>query len=127
MWNTVAWVLQGILALVFLLHGILYTLAPEPLVRPMREQRGWPPAISTSFRMFIGVAELVAAVGLILPGLLHLLTFLTPLAGVGLVIVMAGATVYHVCRHETSAVPLTLVLLVLAGAVGFVRWQVVPL
>lgn len=127
MWNTVAWVLQGMLAVVFLFHGILYTLAPEPLVRAMREQGAWPPAIPTSFRMFIGIAELAAAVGLILPGLLHLLTFLTPLAGVGLVIVMAGATLYHLRRRETSTVPVILVLLVLAGAVGFVRWQVVPL
>jgi uncharacterized membrane protein YphA (DoxX/SURF4 family) len=87
MWNTVAWILQGVLALIFLFHGILYVFEPGPLVRSMREQRKWPPAIRPWFRIFIGVAELLAVVRLLLPGLLHLLTFLTPLAAAGLTIV----------------------------------------
>src|SRR6266851_5492519 len=80
MWNTVTWILQGVLALVFLFHGILYALGPEPLVRSMREHGKWPPAIPPWFRIFIGIAELLAVVGLILPGLLHVFTLLTPLA-----------------------------------------------
>src|SRR5260370_19739213 len=84
MWNTVTWILQGVLALVFLFHGIVYALGPEPLVRSMREQDKWPPAIRPWFRIFIGIAELLAGVGLILPALLHVFTFLTPVAAAGL-------------------------------------------
>lgn len=127
MWNTIAWVLQAVLALAFLLHGILYTLGPEPMVRSMRDQGAWPPAIPAGFRVFIGVAELLAAIGLILPGLLGVFTFLTPLAGLGLVIVTLGASIYHLRRGEMSALPVVLVLLVLAAVVTILRWQVVPL
>ncbi len=127
MWNTIAWILQGFLAVVFLLHGILYAFGPEPLVRPMREQGKWPPAIPKWFRIFIGVAELLAAVGLALPGLFHLFTFLTPLAAAGLVIVMLSAFIYHVRRREGAAVPVVGALLVLIAIVAIVRWQVAAL
>jgi len=127
MWNTVAWILQGLLALTFLFHGILYTFGPERLVRPMREQGRWPPAIPTSFRIFIGIAELLAAVGLVLPGLLHLFTFLTPLAAAGLVIVTFSASIYHLRRREVAAVPIVGALLVLTAIVAILRWQVAPL
>ncbi len=127
MWNTIAWILQGLLALVFLFHGILYAFAPEPLVRPMREQGKWPPGIPAWFRIFIGVAELLAAVGLVLPGLLRLFTFLTPLAAAGLVIVMFSASIYHVRRREGAAVPVVGALLVLSAIVAVVRWHLAAL
>ncbi len=127
MWNVVAWVLQALLAVVFLFHGIVYAISPEPMVRPMRQGGGWPPAIPSWFRVFIGVAELLAAVGLVLPGLLHVLTFLTPLAAAGLVVVTAGAAVYHLRRREMFMVPVVVALLVLSAVVVFLRWQVVSL
>jgi len=126
-WNIVAWVLQGLLAVAFVLHGVLYALSPEPMVRSMREQGTWPPAIPAWFRVFIGVAELLAAVGLVLPGLLHVLTFLTPLAAAGLVVVMISAAVFHLRRRELVAVPPVAVLLVLSAVVVFLRWQVTTL
>src|SRR6266568_309464 len=116
--NTVAWVLQALLALVFLLHGILYAISPEPMVRGMREQGGWPPPIPDAFRRFIGVAELLAAVGLIVPGLIHVATWLTPLATLGLGIVMVGAIVFHSRRNEIPAVAAVAVLLVLVVVTG---------
>ena len=127
MWNTVTWILQGVLALVFLFHGILYALGPEPLVRPMREQDKWPPAIPPWFRIFIGIAELLAGIGLILPGLLHVFTFLTPVAAVGLVFVMFSASVYHLRRGEVAVVPIVGSLLVMTAIVAIVRWQVAAL
>jgi len=127
MWNTIAWILQGLLAFAFLFHGILFVFRPEPLVRPMREQGNWPLGIPAWFRIFIGVAELLAAVGLIVPGLFHLLTFLTPLAAAGLVIVMFSASVYHVRRGEGAALPAVGALLVVAAIVAIVRWQVAAL
>jgi len=127
MWNAVAWILQGVLALVFLFHGILYAFGPEPLVRSMREQGKWPPAIPAWFRIFIGVAELLAVVGLVLPGLLHLFTFLTPIAAAGLTIVMFSASIYHLRRREVTALPVVGSLLVLTAVVAILRWQVAAL
>jgi uncharacterized membrane protein YphA (DoxX/SURF4 family) len=125
--NAVAWVLQVVLGLVFLLHGIVYAISPEPLVRGMRERGGWPPTIPDAFRRFIGVAELAAVVGLIVPGLVHTATWLTPLAALGLVIVMVGAAVYHWRRSEVPMVVVAIVLLALVVVTGYLRWQVVPL
>ena len=75
--------------------------------------------------MFIGVAELFGAIGLIGPALTHILPWLTPLAALGLAVVMASASVYHIRRKEPPAA--ALVLMVLALAVVFLRWQVVPI
>jgi uncharacterized membrane protein YphA (DoxX/SURF4 family) len=125
--NVLAWVLQGLLALIFLFHGILYSLGPEPMVRGMREQGGWPPAIPAWFRVFIGVAEILAAIGLILPSATHVLPGLTPLAAGGLAIVMVGAIVYHARRGEYQMVAAVAVLLVLVALTGFLRWMTVPI
>ncbi len=125
--NVLAWVLQVLLALVFLFHGIVYSLGPEPLVRNMREQGMWPPAIPNGFRVFIGIAEILAAIGLIVPSVTRTLPGLTPLAAAGLVIVMAGAIVYHVRRREPAAIATVAVLLVLAAVTAILRWQTVPI
>lgn len=77
--------------------------------------------------MFIGIAEILAAIGLILPSLTRIAPGLTPLAAAGLVIVMAGAIVYHARRGEYPMVGATAVLLVLAAVTALLRWQTVPI
>ena len=125
--NTVAWVLQIFLAVAFLLHGLLYTVAYGAVAR-RREERGQ--AVSTlppALRQFIGVAELAAAFGLIVPPAVHIFPWLAPLAAAGLVLVMAGAAIFHARRSEFQLVVLTVVLGALAAATLSLRWQVVPL
>ena len=126
--NTLAWVLQVVLAVVFLLHGLLYTVAYGAMAERMRERRraGSPP-LPPAFRQFIGVAELAAAFGLIVPPALHLYSWLAPLAAAGLVLVMVGAAILHARRSELPAVAVTAFLGVLAAVTLFLRWQVVPL
>jgi uncharacterized membrane protein YphA (DoxX/SURF4 family) len=126
--NTVAWVLQVVLAVVFLLHGLAYTVAYSALAKRMRERRGtMSPPLPPAFRQFIGVAELAAAFGLIVPPALHLLSWLAPLAAAGLVAVMVGAAILHARRSEFPAFAVTVVLGGLAAVTLFLRWQVVPL
>jgi hypothetical protein len=119
--NTAAWIVQWVLALVFLLHGLLYTV--PAMGRSMEGQMVRP----LWFRRFIGVAELAAAVGLTVPALLHVATWLTPLAGVGLVVVTLSAAVYHARRLEYAYVPAVVVLAVLAGFVAYARVVSSPL
>jgi hypothetical protein len=90
-------------------------------------QEGRPRPIPIAFQRFIGLAEIAAAIGLILPGVLHILTWLTPLAALGLVIVMASAVVFHARRREVPMVIVTLALGALAAAVVYLRWVTVPL
>jgi DoxX-like protein len=122
--NIVAWILQIVLALLFFFHFVVYTISPEALVGPMRKQGQWPPAIPEGFRRFIGIAELAGAIGLIVPGLTHILPWLVPLAALGLTLVTISATVYHLQRREP---PFPAVLAALCLAVVYLRWQVVPI
>jgi DoxX-like family len=125
--NGLAWGLQIFLAIVFLLHGLLYTVAYGMMAKRMQERRQSASPLPTAFRQFIGVAELAAAFGLIVPPAIHFLPWLAPLAAAGLVIVMAGAVVYHARRHEPPTVAIAAVLCVLAAATVYLRTVVVPL
>jgi uncharacterized membrane protein YphA (DoxX/SURF4 family) len=125
--NTVAWVLQIVLAVLFLLHGLLFTVAYGPVARRV-EARGRPPSsLPPALRQFIGVAELAAAFGLTVPPALHLFSWLAPLAAAGLVLVMVGAAIFHARKSEFPALAGTMVLGALAAVTLFLRWQVVPL
>ena len=125
--NTVAWVLQIVLAVLFLLHGLFFTVAYGPVAK-RAEARGRPPSsLPPTFRQFIGVAELAAAFGLTVPPAFHLFSWLAPLAAAGLVLVMVGAVIFHARKSEFPAVAVTLVLGVLAAVTVFLRLQVVPL
>jgi uncharacterized membrane protein YphA (DoxX/SURF4 family) len=119
--NKLLWTLQGLLAVIFLAHGILLVFPPADMVAMMNEQLG------VAFRIFLGVAEILAAIGLIAPGVTRILPWLTPLAAAGLMIVMVSATVLHVVRGENSSAVITAVILVLATAVAYLRWKVKPI
>src|SRR6266566_1615276 len=92
--NIVLWIVQGLLALFFALGSG----APK-LLLPM-EMLPLPLALPEAFVRFIGTAEVLGALGLILPGLTHIRTGLTPLAALGLVIVTVSATVYQLAAHQ---------------------------
>src|SRR5207342_2930347 len=79
------------------------------------------------FQLFLGVAEVLAAIGLTLPGLTRIKPWLIPCAAVGIMIVMISATVFHAVRGEISSAVTTLILLLLATAVAYVRWRVAPI
>ena len=74
--------------------------------------------------IFIGVAELLAALGLSLPGVTRILPWLTALAAAGLMIVMGSATMVHVFRGEIGSAISTMVLFVLVTVVAYKRWKV---
>jgi hypothetical protein len=101
----VLWTVQVLLALLFLFAGAMKLILP---VEAMTRQMPLPGLLLR----FIGVAEVMGAAGLILPGLLRIRTGLTPLAAAGLAIIMIGATALTV-----SAVPAVVGLLA-----GFVIW-----
>ena len=79
------------------------------------------------FQVFLGVAEVLAAVGLILPGMTRILPWLVTWAAGGIMIVMVSATVYHLVRRELMSAAITLALLAMAAFVAYMRHRVVPL
>jgi putative oxidoreductase len=117
----VLWILQIVLAAQFLFHGWLFVNPPATLVEIMNAR------FSPAFRIVIGVAELLAAIALILPGITRIMTWATPLAALGLMLVTASASVLHLTRGETSSAITTAVLFVMATLVAYLRWRVKPL
>jgi hypothetical protein len=79
------------------------------------------------FQLFLGVAEVLAALGLILPGLTRILPWLVTWAAVGIMIVMVSATAFHVVRSEMSSAAITLLLLAMATFVAYMRQRVLPI
>jgi uncharacterized membrane protein YphA (DoxX/SURF4 family) len=119
--NALLWVLQVALAAAFAAHGWLLLAPPPDLVEAMNAM------MSTPFRLFLGVAEVLAAVGLTLPGLTRIMPRLIPLAAVCLLPIMVGATVVHVQRAEHSSAVITAVLFALLAFVAYMRWKVRPI
>jgi uncharacterized membrane protein YphA (DoxX/SURF4 family) len=119
--NISLWVLQALLSVVFLAHGWFFLFPPAEMVDLMNA------SIPPGFRIFIGVAEVLAAVGLTLPGITRVVPWLIPCAAVGLMIVMIGATVVHVTRGESGSAVTTGILFVAAAFVAYMRWKVEPI
>jgi uncharacterized membrane protein YphA (DoxX/SURF4 family) len=121
--HVVLWVLQVLLAIMFLFHGRMMWSPPATVRRGMEYVNDLPP----NLRRFIGVAEILAGIGPILPALLNVLPALTPLAAAGIAVVMAGAAIYHIPRREYPNVGFNLVLLALSAFVAYGRWFIEPL
>jgi hypothetical protein len=113
------WIVQGLLALLFLFAGGM------KLVLPLESLAG-PVELPGLFVRFIGVAEVLGAIGLILPGLLHIRPGLTSLAAAGLVIIMIGATVVTLMGGAVAAALISLVVGLLAAFVAYGRWRLAP-
>jgi uncharacterized membrane protein YphA (DoxX/SURF4 family) len=119
--NITLWVLQVLLAAAFFAHGWLF-LAPPPAIAEQMNA-----SLPRWFQLFLGVAEVLAGVGLILPGLTRIMPWLVTWAAGGIVIVTASATVYHLVRGEMSSAAITLVLTALAAFVAYARLRVLPI
>jgi hypothetical protein len=113
------WFLQVALAIVVAAVGwFLLTQPREPLQRIMP----WVEDYSYRRVQQIGGAQVAAAVGLILPAATGILSWLTPLAAAGLLVLMALATETHYRRREFTLIPVTAVLGFLAGFVAVFRF-----
>jgi len=111
--NRTLWVIQGLLALVFVFAG------GSKLILPLEAMAG-PVPLPGAFLRFIGVAELLGALGLVLPGLLNIHPELTPIAASGLIVIMTGATALTAIYMSVGAalVPFVVGLLALSVAYG---------
>jgi len=113
------WIVQVLLALLFLFAGGMKLVMP---IEEMTKQMPMPGL----FLRFIGVAEVLGAIGLILPGLLGVRPGLTPLAAAGLVIIMIGATVLTLAGGDVAPALIPLVVGLLSAFVAYGRWRLTP-
>lgn len=118
--NIALWILQVLLAVQFLWHGWIMLAPPAELVEIMNAN------MAPWFRIFVGAAESLGALGLILPGITRIMPWLTSLAAVGLMIVVGSATIFHLFRGEIESAIITAVLFGLCTFVAYMRWKTAP-
>jgi len=114
------WIVQALLALLFLVAGGTKLVMP---IEEMTKDVQMPGA----FLRFIGVAEILGALGLVLPSLLLIRPGLTPLAAAGLVIIMIGATAVSVQVGGVVMALMPFVVGILAAFVAYGRWKLAPI
>ena len=126
MMNTVVWIVQILLALAFLMAGIMKATQP---IDKLQERMSWIESLNPhTLVRGIGIVEILGAIGLILPALTGILPWLTPLAAGGLALTMIGAMALHISRKDAPVhLATNIVLLLLAAFVLYGRAVAVPL
>ena len=126
--NIVLWIVQGLLAVMFLMAGFMKaTKSKDDLKESGGERMAWVDSVSASNVRLIGILEVLIGLGLILPQLTGILPWLTPLAAVGFVCTMIGAMLLHLQRKDgAQALVVNMVLLLLAAFVAYGRFVLIP-
>ncbi len=119
--NIILWVLQVLLAALFMWHGWLFLAPPAELVEIMNAE------FPLWFRISLWVIEVLASVGLILPGVTRIMPWLIPFTAMGLMIVMVCATILHSYKGQTGSAVTTAVVFVILVFVAYMRWKVKPI
>ena len=115
--NKALWTVQIVVALLFMMSGAMKLMTPpEELIA---QGMNWVSAVPPWLPKLAGASELLGALGLILPSVTRIMPKLTPLAAIGLVVVMLSAAGLHASLGEY---PFIGVNLVLGGLAGFVAW-----
>ena len=122
--NIALWILQILFSVLFLLHGGALLVPPASLRDSFAADFAQLPV---GFQSLIGIAEFLAGLGLILPGLTKIATWLTPLAAAGLLPIMLGAILVHARRGETLPMNFNIVTTLLLALIAYLRWRVLPL
>ena len=117
--NIALWIVQGLLAAMYLMAGSMKTFNTAKA----REQLPWAKNRSDGFVRFVGTSELLGALGLIFPLLTGILTWLTPLAAIGLTMIQLLAIfTEHLPKKEYNVIPINLLLVALSVFVLVGRW-----
>ena len=115
--NMALWIVAIVLAAAFAGSGLVKELVPKEKL--VTSGQGWAQDYSPTSIRLIGLAEILGAIGLVVPAAVHIAPILVPLAAIGLVLVMVGAAVVHARRNEPMNIAVNLVLIALAV---FVAW-----
>ena len=122
--NTVLWTLQGILAAIFLGAGMAKLVQSKS---KLESKMAWVTDFASGHVKVIGILELIAATGLILPAALNRFPILTAWAAAGLMILMLGAALTHALRNEGLMIVPTVMLATTAAVAAWARFGPYPL
>ncbi|MCA5006129.1 DoxX family protein [Sphingobacterium bovistauri] len=119
--NTTLWIVQGLLALIFAMAGIMKST--QPIDKLLKSGVTWTDRFPLTTVRIIGLSELIGALGLILPWLLNIFPVLTPIAATSLALVMTLAMMHHLKYKEYKAIAFNFILLVLICFVAYNRFN----
>lgn len=122
--NIALWLAQVVLGGMFIMAGIMKSFTPITELTP---QLPWAAEVPEMLVRFIGVSELLGGLGLLLPSLLKIKPVLTPVAAVGLAVVMVFAIIFHITRSEFPAVGFNLILGLIAVFIAWGRFKKAPI
>lgn len=114
--HIVLWIVQVLLAAMLLWAGYMKVSQP---IEELAQELPWAKDIPLLLVRFIGISELAGALGLILPSLLRIQSELTVWAGIGIMLIMIFAVVFHISRAEYNYITVNVIML---AAGGFVAW-----
>ena len=123
--NILLWIVQILLALLFLFAGVTKLVLPTEVLQSMQAKD--QVQLPSRFMRFIGLCEALGGMGLILPGVFRKRQELTPLAAAGLLIIMIGAVVFTLMNNGVAMAISPLVFGLLCAFVAYGRWKVKPL
>jgi putative oxidoreductase len=124
-WNIGLWVVQALLAAIFLMAGATKLMSGSAELVAMG--MGWAENAPLLLIKFIGFAEIAGALGMILPSVTRIMPHLTKMAAVGLAVIMVLAAGLHITRGEFEVVPMNVILFALAGLVIWGRKNKAPI
>jgi putative oxidoreductase len=122
--NISLWTAQIVLAAMFLLSGLTKSAQP---IEQLSATMPWTADVPLALVRLIGISQLLAAIGLILPSLLRIQPQLTSLAALGLVITMLLAAILHIAKDEFSAIGINIILGAVAGFIAWGRYKKAPI
>ncbi|MBB5868123.1 putative membrane protein YphA (DoxX/SURF4 family) [Allocatelliglobosispora scoriae] len=117
--NLFLWIVAGLLAVAYLFGGGLKVILSKEKIAAFGPSARWVEDFSAGSVKAIGALEVLGSVGLILPAALGVLPVLTPMAALGLAMIMVGATITRIRRGEFTLMAVDLVYLALTA---FVAW-----
>ena len=122
--NIALWIVQAVLALLFLMAGFQKAFRPLDLVA---QTINWVADVPPALVRFIGISELLAAIGLILPAATRIQPRLTIFAATGIALIMMFAMIFHITRNEFFALPINAAFLTLSVFVAYGRLKWAPI
>jgi uncharacterized membrane protein YphA (DoxX/SURF4 family) len=121
--NILLWILQVIFGVYFIFVGISHFIVPPGLPAPVAWMYELPPWL----HWFSGVAEILAGLGLILPGVTKIQPRLTIYAALGIVVLMIGAAVWYLTRGEPFNIVQNILIGAISAFIAYGRWKLSPL
>jgi putative oxidoreductase len=118
--NIALWIVQILVAALMLMNAYMKLAMPIPKLSAIYQWTGDLP--ETTVRL-LGIVDLLGGVGIILPSLLKIKPGLSPLAAVGIILLMISATIFHISRDESSVIGFNFIVILFAGFVAWGRFR----